>query len=309
MIVRSQFQDLVLEDALPALNAVTMDEFSRYPPQYPQIFKVESSERAIEQFTQVTGFGTMTEIAEGEPITFDEPLQGYDKTYRHRKFGKGYKASQEMMDDDKYRVVKRLAMNLGKSANETREIEAALIFNRGFNSSYLGPDGKVLFATDHPRVGGGTQSNRPTVAVDLDIPSLEAGLTTFGGWTDDRGKLILMRPATLVVHRSNAFNASEILGSALRSDTANNANNAFKDKRTGMGLSDYFVWQYLTDEDAWFLITDPSDPNYEIRFFDRKKFALDTFPDPETDSHKTMGRYRMSVGWNDWRGVYGSPGA
>lgn len=309
MITRTQFTDGFLETALPALNAVTLERFNRYPDQFPELFKVETSNQSIEQFTQVTGFGIMTELAEGEPIGFDEPLQAYNKTYRHRKFGKGYKITQEAIDDDKHRFLKDCASNLGRSADETVEIEAALIWNRGFNASYTGPDGKTLFATDHPRVGGGTQANRPSVAADLDIPSLEAALTTFGGWTDHRSKLIRIPAKTLVVHRANAFNASEILGSTLKSDTANNAINAFKDKKHGMGLMDYFVYQYLTDEDAWFLVGDTSSADYRIRFFWRKKFATMSYPDPEIDGYKTMGRLRMSVGWDDWLGAYGSPGA
>lgn len=309
MITRTQYTDFFLEDALPALNAVTMEEFERFPDQYSKIFKVENSDRAIEQFSQITGFGIMTELAEGEPITFDEPLQGFDKTYRHRKFGKGYKITQEAIDDDKLRVLKDLARMLGKAADETVEIEDALIFNRGFNASYTGPDGKVLFATDHPRVGGGTQSNRPTTAVDLDIPSLEAALTAFRGWTDHRGKKIRIVPTRVVVAPANEFNIAEILGGTMRSDTANNTMNAFR-LRDGMkSLRDYFVWDYLTDDDAWFVLGDTSDPAYKLRHFWRKQFATMSYPDPEIDGYKTMGRFRMSVGWDDWLGAYGSPGA
>jgi phage major head subunit gpT-like protein len=292
---------------LPALRAVTMNQFSRYPDEYSQIFNVEDSERSIEQFTEVAGFGTLDEIAEGEPIHYDDPIQAFDKTYTHRKFGKGYKVTQEAIDDDKFRIIKNLAGELGKSAKETIEIEAALIFNRGFNSSYTGPDGKVLFATDHPNVGGGSQSNRPTVAVDLDIPGLESALSTFRGWTDHRGKKVRVVPTKLVVPGALEFTAARILGGDMQSDTANNTINAFK-KRSGMkSFNDWMVWNYLTDDDAWFVMAEKSD--LAIRFFWRKRFATVSDRDFDSDSVKTAGRMRFSVGWDQWLGAYGSPGA
>jgi phage major head subunit gpT-like protein len=309
MITRTQYSDIFLEDALPALRAITMEEFERFPDEYPKVFKVETSSRSIEQFTQLTGFGVLAEIMEGENITFDEPLQGYDKTYRHRKFGRGYRVSQEAFEDDKTRFIKNLARQLGKAADETTELEAALIFNRAFNSSYTGADGKVLCATDHPMVGGGSQANRPTNHVDLDISSLEAALTTFRGWTDHRGKKIRMVPETLLVAGAGEFNAAEILGGTMRSDTANHTINAFRKRSNMKSLTDYMVWDYLTDPDAWFLISSPEDPNYEVRFFWRKKFDTQQAPDFDADGYKVAGRMRFSCGWNDWLGVYGSQGS
>lgn len=306
-MLRTQFSDTFLTTMLPALRAVTMNEYDRYPDEYSQIFNVEDSDRAIEQFTEIAGFGTLDEIAEGENIHFDDPIQAFDKTYTHRKFGKGYKVTQEAVDDDKHRIIRGLAGELGKSAKETIEIEAALIFNRGFNSSYLGPDGKVLFATDHPNVGGGNQSNRPTVAVDLDTPAIEASLTGFRSWTDHRGKKVRIVPTRLVVPGALEFTAAEILGGTMRGDTANNTINAFK-QRSGMkAFQDYFVWNYLTDDDAWFVLGAPED--LKLRFFHRKRFTTVSDRDFDSDSVKTAGRMRFSVGWDGWLGAYGSPGA
>ncbi len=292
---------------LPALRAVTMNQFDRYGDEYNKIFNVDDSNRSIEQFTEVTGLGTLDEISEGESVHFDGPIQGFDKTYTHRKFGKGYKVSQEFIDDDKHRIIEGLAKALGRSARETIEIEAALVVNRGFNSSYTGPDGKVLFATDHPNVGGGAQSNRPTVAVDLDVPALEAALTAFRGWTDHRGIKVRVVPTRLVVPGALEFTAAKLLGGTMQGDTANNTINAFK-KRSGMkAFDDWMVWNYLTDDDMWLVLAAPED--LELRFFWRKRFSTVSEKDFDSDSVKTAGRMRFSVGWNQWLGAYASPGA
>jgi phage major head subunit gpT-like protein len=307
VFTRTQYSDTFLTTMLPALRAVTMNQFQRYPDEYSQIFNVEDSERSIEQFSEVTGFGTLDEIAEGESIHYDDPIQAFNKTYTHRKFGKGYKVTQEAIDDDKFRIIKNLAGELGISAKETIEIEAALVFNRGFNSSYTGPDGKVLFATDHPNVGGGSQANRPTVAVDLDIPALEAALGTFRGWTDHRGKKKRVVPTKLIVPGALEFTAAKILGGNMQGDTANHTINAFK-KRSGMkAFDDWMVYNYLTDDDAWFVMAEKSD--LAIRFFWRKRFQTVSDRDFDSDSVKTAGRMRFSVGWDQWLGAYGSPGA
>src|ERR1051325_10135754 len=113
LTTRTQFPDTFLETQLPALRAVTMGAFDEYPDEYSQIFNVDNSDRSIEQFTEVTDFGLLQEVAEGAPIHYDAPIEGFNKTYRHRKFGLGYKVTQEAIDDDKFRIVKGLASSLG----------------------------------------------------------------------------------------------------------------------------------------------------------------------------------------------------
>jgi len=307
LTTRTQFTDAFLETQLPALRALTMNSFNEYPDEYSQVFNVETSDRSIEQFSEVTDFGLLQEVAEGEPVHFDGPIQGYNKTYRHRKFGLGYKCTQESIDDDKFRVIKGLAQGLGLSAKETVEIEAALVVNRGFDSAYTGPDGKVLFATDHPNVGGGSQSNRPTVAVDLSVDALEAALTAFRGFTDQRGKKKRVVPTKLVVPGTLEFAASKLLGGTMQSGTANNDINAFKHRSRMKAFEDYMVWNYLTDPDAWFVFAEQS--KLGLRFFWRKKFATVSERNIVTDSVMTAGRMRLSVGWDQWLGAYGSPGA
>ncbi len=308
MITRTQFPDTFLEDQLPALRVVTMGEYERYKDEYREVFNVEDSDRAIEQFTEITGFATMAEIAESEPVTYDDPLQAFDKTYVHRKFGRGYKVSQEMIDDDKFRIVKNLARELGISAKETVEIEAALVFDRAFNSSFLGPDGVSLCSTAHPRVGGGVQSNRPSTNRDLNIPAIEVALTQFSTWTDHRGKKIRCRPKKLVAGPALEWTMAEILAGPMRSDTANNTVNAFRHRAKESPFTDYMVYHYLNDPDAWFIIGDTSHPRYGLTLFWRKKFDTMSDRDFDTDSVKTAGRMRFSVGWHSWMGFYGSPG-
>src|SRR5262249_21344920 len=161
------------------------------------------------------------------------------------------KSTRVAIDDDKFGFIKQLGQELGKSASETIEIDAASDLNNGFSSSFLGPDGKALFDTAHPLRGGGKQSNRIATAAALCVPSLEIALTDCRKWTDQRGKKVRIPMTRLIVASDNEFAAAELLTGTMRSDTANNTINAFR-RRSGMqSFSDYFVYDYLTDPDAW----------------------------------------------------------
>lgn len=308
MIVRAQFPDLFLQDMLPALDELIFRRFDPFPPQFTKVFRVLSSNRSIEQTTQLSGLGLFPKIAEGEPIKYDQPVQGFDKTYVHDQFGLAFQITRVMVDDDKFSIIKKMATELGRSARETLEIRVASHFNNGFSSSYPGPDGKPLFATDHPLVKSGeTQANRPAVGMDLDVSSLQIALTEFRKQKDSSGKKIRVPAKTLIVPPDLEFVAAEILSGTMRADTANNTVNAFR-YRDGFGpFNNFFVWDYLTDPDAWFIITDKEDT--ELRFYWREKPVTVHDTDWETRSIKTGMWFRYSSGWSDFYGVYGSPGA
>jgi hypothetical protein len=306
MVIRGSFSDFYLSTMLPAISALIGDRYRAYPAMFPRIFNVASSSRSIEQFTGVSGVGLATQIAEGAPIRQDLPVQGFDSTFTHTKHGLSIPITREMVADDKFGIVKKFTRSLVRSIQETREIRAASHFNNGFSSSFLGPDGKALFASDHPLYkSGGTQSNILSVAADLDVDSLQLAITDFYTMKDPAGLLQMVRAKRLIYHPSNHFNAVEIVKSDGRSDTANRVDNALKDARDG--LPELFMWPYLTDADAWFLSAEPEDTG--LVWIDREKPYSDREFDKFTETMYEMQRYRASSGWNDFNGVYGTPGA
>jgi phage major head subunit gpT-like protein len=281
-----------------------MTKYGRYPDQFSEVFRMESSTRSIEQTTEVTGFGQFTVVAEGDTTRYDAPLPAFNKTYTHAQYGLGFKVTKIAMDDDKFGVVRKLGTELGRSAKETIEVTAAAVFNNGFTSA-TGPDGKALFATDHPLVGGGTQTNRLSYATDPDVTSIQLALTDMRQAKDHRGKKLRIPTKTLILPPALEFVGAELLGGPDRADTANNTINAFK-RRSGMPSFDsWMVWDYLTDPHAWFLEGEKSDT--ELRFYWRESFG--TVHDIEFDSRsvKTAGWMRYSVGYNGFYGTYGVP--
>lgn len=306
MVIRGQFTDFFLSTALPALRMVVWNKFKQYPPVYNKVFDVQSSDRSIEQTSQVSGVGLFAQIDEGAAVRYDQPVQGFDKTFTHVRFGLGVKFSRDTVEDDKMGLVGRQNAEMARSARETIEIQAASDFNNGFDTAYAGPDGKPLFSATHPLYkSGGTQSNLLSTPADLSVESLQLAMTDFETQKDSSGKFIAVPCRRVMVAPSNRWNVNEILKSALRADTANNAVNTFKNAEDG--LPDPLIWRHLTDPDAWFLIAEPSSTG--LLWFWRRKPYLKGFVDDETETASTAMRYRMSHGWSDFYGVYGTPGA
>lgn len=295
---------------LPALDDIIYNKFDRIPPQYSQIFRVLSSKRGIEQTSEIAGLSTFGTVGEGENVRYDEAVPGFNKTYQHAQYGLGFKITRVMVDDDRFAIIDKLASDLGRSAKETIELAVANNFINGFSTSYPGPDGKPLFALDHPIVKtSGTQANTLTTPADLSVASLELALTTFRTMKDPSGKKIRVKPHQLIVPPQMEFSASELLGGQMRSDTANNTINAFKQRVNMPTFDKLMVWDYLAegDPDAWFITALPEET--ELRFYHREKFNVVHDVDFDSRSIKTAGWMRFSHGWSSFYGIFGSPGA
>jgi phage major head subunit gpT-like protein len=304
MYLRTSFPDLNLATMLPAIDEVVMSRYKRFPPQYPEIFRMESSSRSIEQTTEVTGFGQFTVVSENDRTVYDDPLPGFNKTYVHAQYSLGFRVSRIAQDDDKFGVIRKLASELGKSALETEEVTCANVINTGFTSA-TGPDGVSLFSTAHPIIGGGTQSNRLAYATDPDVTSIQLVLTAMRQTVDQRGKKIRIPPKKLVLPPALEFIGAELLGGSDRADTANRTINAFK-RRSGMPSFDsWMVWDYMTDPHAWMVVGDKEDS--ELRHYNREAFNTVHDLDFDSRSLKTAGWLRFSVGFNGWYATYGVP--
>lgn len=307
MMIRGSFSDFFDTTMLPALNAKIWKTFNAKQQMYSKILNVDTTTRMIEQFSQMAGVGLAAKIAEAADTPVDDFVQGYNKTFKPAKYGLGIAASQELVEDDQVGIVSKRSVALANSINQTIEIQGASILNNGFDgTNYPLPDGKALFATDHPLIkAGGTQTNLGAAA-DLDISSLEQAMTDWELTKTHEGFLQLNGTPRLVVAPGNRWNVMEMLKSPGRSDTANNSINAFKYTETG-GTIEPIVWSFLTDPDAWFLIAPPEDT--ELLWLWRKR----PYTKADYIEIKEVGfvfmRYRADFGAYGWRGTYGNPGA
>jgi hypothetical protein len=309
MQIRGQFSDFFFETMLPALNAKIWQNFKAKPRQLDKLMRVETTNRSIEQYVVMAGVGLPVQVQETEDTPTDTFVQGPYQNFKPVKYGLGIAASQELVEDDKVGIISRRAVALSNSIGQAREIQAASVYNNGFDSTgaYYGPDGVALFSSSHPLIkAGGVQNNLLSVASDLDVASLELALTDWELTKTHEGFLQMLPTPRLLVASGNRWNAAEILKSQQRSDTANNATNAFKFTETG-GQIDSIVWPYLSDPDAWFLVGPPDET--EMIWLDRKAPYTKSDYVEKNETGYVFMRYRATYGFYGWRAVYGTPGA
>jgi hypothetical protein len=289
----------------PGVNAWYGKAYNEHAVEWDKLFDKFTSKRNYEEDVGVTSFGLAVEKAEGMPISFDSERQGFTTRYRHVTYGLGFVITREIMEDDQYDVVgQRRAQGLAFSMRQTKEIIAANVYNRAFNSSYTFGDGKELLATDHPNVAGGTWSNELATASDLSEAALEQACIDIGLLENDRGLQISLIGDRLVIPVQLEFEAHRILKSQLRVSVANNDANALKDM--GKFKGGVVVNHYLTDSDAWFIRTNAP---HGMKYFSRREDEFGTDNDFDTENAKFKATARYSFGATDPRGLFGSPGA
>lgn len=295
----SQFSKLLA----PGLRKTFFDDLKQWPEEYSQILNVNTSKRAYEEELMGAGLGRFERKTEGKPLVYDDPIQGEVVRYTHVTFALGFRVTREMWQDDLYGVMKKMSKQLSISAKQTVELEAAGLLDDAFSGSvYTGADGNALCDT-HDLTIGSQYTNEASSGVDLSIGALRSASERMEKTVDERGlpenrgrgNLIIVSPIYQWV-------ADEIIGSKQKAYTADNTKNAFAD----MGLS-YMVSHYKGDEDSWFLRA--SSNMHDAKFFWRQKPMFENEDDFDTKDAKFTGYMRFSLGFTDWRGWDGSPGA
>mgnify|MGYP006315354251 FL=1 len=288
----------------PGVKAFFGKTYAEKPLIADMVFDASTSDKAYEEYVEETGFGLAPVKPEGGSVSYDTDAQGYIARLMNVTYALGAKVTMEAIDDNQYEdVAKKKAKKLARSMRQTKENVHANILNRGFNSAFVGGDGKELLATDHPTLDG-TQANEPAVAADLSEASLEDMLILIRGMKDSRGQRIQAKGIKLIIPPQLEFVATRILSSTNQSGTANNDINAVR--AMGMLPGGTVTWDYLTDADAWFIKTDVDDGLIKQQ---RKAMAFTQDNDFDTSNACMKAMERYAAGWADWRGIVGSPGA
>ena len=302
----------LLKELLPGLNALFGMEYARYGEEHKEIYETEKSERSFEEETKLAGFSAAPVKNEGSAIAYDNAQEAFTARYTHETIALGFSITEEAIEDNLYDSLSaRYTKALARAMSYTKQVKAASVINNGFSGSYLGGDGVSLFGVNsggsrvgHPLVNGGVNYNSPTTGVDLNETSLENAVIQIAAWTDERGLLIAAKPRKMVVPPALMFVAKRLLDTELRVGTNDNDINALK--QMGAVPEGYTVNHFLTDNNAWFLLTDV--PN-GLKHFERMPLANSMDGDFDTGNVRYKARERYSFGWSDPLGVWGSAGA
>lgn len=294
----------LMKELLPGLNGLFGLEYKRYAEEHTEIYESESSDRSFEEEVKLAGFGAAPTKNEGDSVAYDNAQEAFTARYNHETVALGFSITEEAVEDNLYDSLSaRYTKALARAMAYTKQVKAASVLNNAFSSSYLGGDNKSLCATDHPLVSGGTNSNKASVGVDLNETALENAVISIAGWTDERGLLIAARPKKLIIPVNYMFTAKRLLDNPDRPATADRDINALNRMNS---IPSYHVNHWLTDTNAWFLITDVPDG---LKHFTRVKMATGMDGDFDTGNVRYKARERYSFGWSDALGVYGSAGA
>tara|TARA_R100000773_G_C4219128_1_gene117653 strand:+ start:984 stop:1892 length:909 start_codon:yes stop_codon:yes gene_type:complete len=299
-ISRSQ----LLKELLPGLNALFGLEYDKYENEHAEFYETENSERSFEEEVKLSGFAAAPVKNEGASITFDTAQEAFTARYNHETVAMGFSITEEAMEDNLYDALSaRYTKALARAMAYTKQTKAAALLNNGFTTFQSG-DGVTLFNTAHPTVEGISNRNRLTTDSDLNETSLEQAVIDIAAFVDERGLLIAARPQKMIVPPALMFVATRLLETDMRVGTADNDINALKSN--GSIPQGYRVNHYLTDNDAFFIVTDV--PN-GLKHFERTPMQTSMDGDFDTGNVRYKARERYSFGVSDPLGIFGSPGA
>jgi hypothetical protein len=301
-ISRSQ----LVKELEPGLNALFGLEYKRYENQHEEIYTKESSDRAFEEEVMLSGFGQAQVKPEGSGITFDNAQETFTARYTHETVALGFTITEEAIEDNLYdRLASRYTKALARSMANTKQVKAVnpLIQGLPTTDGFDSGDGVSLFNTAHPTIAG-TVSNTLATQADLNETSLEQAMIDIAAFTDERGLKIAAKGMKLIIPSELQFTAERLMKSAQRVGTADNDINALRSM--GMLPQGFVVNNFLTDTDAFYIITDV--PN-GMKYFERAPITTKMEGDFDTGNMRYKARERYSFGVSDFRGIFASEGA
>jgi len=301
-ISRSQ----LVKELEPGLNALFGLEYRRYDQEHKEIYATESSDRAFEEEVMLSGFANADVKPEGQGVAYDEAQETFTARYTMETVALAFAITEEAMEDNLYdRLSSRYTKALARSMANAKQVKVAAPLNNGLPgvATFKTGDGVSLINASHPTIAG-TFSNTLSTAADLNETSLEQAMIDIAAFTDERGLRIAAQGKKMIIPSALQFTAERVLKSPGRVGTADNDINALKN--LGMVPQGYRVNHFVTDTDAWYIITDI--PN-GMKYFDRAPLKTAMEGDFDTGNVRYKARERYSFGCSDPRGIYASPGA
>lgn len=297
VMVRGAFSNLLA----PGFRKITFETYKERPTEGNTFMNMNTSSRAYEDDFPIAGFGTLLEKPEGGPVSYEDAIQGTTKRYLWTTYGKGFRITMEMMEDDLYGIMgAKMSKALGRSARNNFEIVAFNPLNQAFNTAFVGFEAGVsLCSVSHVSLRGQTLANTPAAPTDISLPAVQAALEHFHTLNDESGLPVMFIPKWCLYSIGDHWIVNQIFKTEkLPGGNQNDINQVSRE-----GVTPKLV-HYLTDPDAWFILAD----NHDMNYFDRRKPTMTNTDDFETGDAKFKLTRRNGAGFSGWRGVYGSSG-
>lgn len=282
-------------------DEVFFDQYTKVPGQGQEVFNqiTEPQPNHYIKKGMVVTMGPALQMEEGKPVTFDNFLDGPQKTVYPMKFGIALQATYEALKDDRQGIVKQALGKIGESMKYTIElIQWDMLNAASVTTNRVGIDGAALVGS-HTRQDGSGATISNSISGSLSRTTLQAAIDTYTTMVDERGKPIVLMPKVLVIPPQLEWKAKELLMSEYDPESANNSINPLT---VGNKLT-YMVSRYLTSTTGWFVLADKSDHDMSMYWWDKP--SQQSWVDNNTDNMVFKSVMRAVPTFFNWRGVVG----
>lgn len=296
----------------PILRAVVDQSMRTQPEEWPSVLQTLEGEKHTETFREWVGMGLAAVKQELDPIAMDDPIQGNIKEYTFTVSAKGFRASYESMEDDKYDIIKSTSSSLGDCARETIEIDAATLWNNSFATDTVPVttfDGLSIINDAHTRLDGGPVRDNLFTG-DISLALIESFRYYFRNDVTDRGFRNQRKLTKLVIAPDSTVEPllDQILGgSGLQPFTADNTTHELGAMRTQIQK---VVYSYLTDTDRTIaLAQDALSKSGGPFYMWRRRPSMTSWDDDAIQASAFAISWRSTFGCPDHHSIAGSTGA
>ena len=291
--------------ARKVLKKAYLVESAKVPDQWKELIpRVNNTTQSKELYKQIAGFGPAEQTDEGEEVKFDNQFPIFTLTLEPYMVTKGVRYSRLKEFTEQYKDVTKVQPQWARAFKHKRNQVAADMYNNGFTSTSYGVNSETLFATSHSMgVGGTTFSNRPAVELAFGPSALKQAAVELRKQKSARnvpqpilGKLKVINPVDLEP------DVITVINSMLQAGTANNDTNKFlRDRYTN------FTCDYLTDTDAWFVISEDVD-EHGLVWLDQMPYDIEKLARDTKLMDAWVGSESYKPGWYDAHGTWGTTG-
>lgn len=278
------------------------------------LFNVKKSKKFGEKTAGLSSFASFKYTAEGSAAPDDNLNEVNAKLIEHSPFMKAFTCTAEMREDNMFDPMVQSSKAYVRAYKRTRaEIASIALTSEGTTYNYGGHssfdrttgDGKALFATDHSGISGvAAQSNVFTDAFGNDDAMLNRLANIGFNFMNASGNRMGYTFDTLIVP-GNAYRLITLARKIINSDQQVNSN--YNDVNVNKGLWKLVVdhhWQVAEGYEPYIIMS--SQANKDLNgslFYDRIPLTMKQDVEVKTHNLVTSGRFRVGVGFGDWRHV------
>jgi len=315
------FGDLYSED----IQRIFIKEMAKHKYTMENYFNVKDTNSYYLKDSSIAGTDIANRISENASVSYDAPIQGFDKTYTQVKVGKGMKITEKIYKFGfEFRNLVQITKRLTDSLHAKVETDAADMLNNAWGTTYVDDDGATIstaggdaaayFSASHTREDGGTAWNNivydgTDYNMDYEYDAMKAARKTSSAILNPRGLKMGVELDTIICkHGSSVHDRYEEVQAAISRNYIPGGDE--NDGAAQVGLPKLITLKYL-DNDAYWMAFDSSMKNddYGLQWvWSERPRLLEPEIDYDTQEYRRQADMWYDRGANDMRTWVGSEG-